>query len=138
MVGGYYGPPLEVTGCSCAMKLFGRRICSPHRLDYLIRIQRKASSMRDYCQSLYGKMICPCCRKNAGTDSYGFQGERGGANNPFVAWVCLSCQGWVFHRNSQGPIPIRHLARIHSPDAPIPYNKFAPPTKDDLDDIYDA
>ncbi|KAI0112754.1 hypothetical protein F4776DRAFT_656791 [Hypoxylon sp. NC0597] len=122
MVGGYYGDPLEITGCSCAMKLFGRRICSPHRLHYLLEIDNRVSRMREYCRSVYGKMVCPHCRKNAGIDNYGFQGERGGENNPFVAWVCLQCNGYVFHKKSKEAIPAKHLAVIYDPNAPIPYN----------------
>ncbi|KAI1412331.1 hypothetical protein F5Y13DRAFT_199964 [Hypoxylon sp. FL1857] len=123
--GGHYGPPLEITGCSCAMKLFGRRICSPHRLHYLMLMEETISSMRAYCQGLYGKAVCPSCRKNAGIDAYQFQGTAGGQNAAFISWVCLVCQGWVFVPKSdasKGPLPMNHLLQIYDEHAPIPYN----------------
>ncbi|KAI1099487.1 hypothetical protein F4804DRAFT_321806 [Jackrogersella minutella] len=120
---GYSGPLFEITGCSCALKLFGRRICSPHRLQYMMNIQTQVSRMKEYCKSLYGRMVCPCCRMHPGIDNYAFQGENGGVSAPLHGWVCLNCQGYVFAKNpTTGPLPVGLLSQTRNPTAPPPYN----------------
>ncbi|KAI1489601.1 hypothetical protein F5X96DRAFT_695741 [Biscogniauxia mediterranea] len=119
-VGGMMGAPLNVTGCSCATKLFGRRICSPHRLQYMLDMHEKVQSMRDYIVTTYGKMVCPFCCRRAGADAYGFQGEEGCEGRP-KAYVCLCCHGVVIdgRTNASGKFQDNFL---NSVTAPAPYN----------------
>lgn len=108
------------------MKLLGRRICRPHRLQYMLNIETMISRMREYCKSVYGRMVCPLCRQRPGIDSYGFQGRDGGVDPfrstpAFHAWACLNCHGYVLNRGG-GIIPIDHLTTIRHPHAPAPYS----------------
>ncbi|KAI1506173.1 hypothetical protein F5X99DRAFT_426191 [Biscogniauxia marginata] len=105
-VGGWRGRPLDITGCSCALKLFGRRICSPHRLQYMIKMDETARKIREYVIGLYGKMVCPFCRRNAGVDAYNFAGAQGREKNSTA-------------RTKTGPFPV---VSLNSPAAPPPFN----------------
>ncbi|KAI2602288.1 hypothetical protein GGR54DRAFT_654364 [Hypoxylon sp. NC1633] len=113
-------PMLELTGCSCGVKLFGRRICSPHRAQKMFNMALKCTAMRNYILSLYGRMVCPLCLARPGVDNYLFQGEDGGQNCPFRAWVCLQCHGYVFN-GPENEIPTFHLDQLRNPGYPPPY-----------------
>ncbi|KAL7627729.1 hypothetical protein AAE478_001924 [Parahypoxylon ruwenzoriense] len=92
--GGFKGEPLAQTGCSCALKLFGRRLCSPHRLRHTIVLRNMVTELRDWVVSAYGRMVCPFCRIRPGVDAFNFQGEQGGEGQVRV-WACLGCHGVV-------------------------------------------
>ncbi|KAL7624630.1 hypothetical protein AAE478_006199 [Parahypoxylon ruwenzoriense] len=119
-VGAYRGSPLNITGCSCAVRLFGRRICNPHRITYLMNMERIVTNMRAYCKNLYGRMVCPACRLRPGIDSYQFTGEQGGANNVVKCYGCLNCHQWVLSKN---PVSIGEFPRnsLNAQGAPPPY-----------------
>lgn len=95
-VGGWKGNPLPITGCACALKLFGRRICNPHRMQYMIDMATATARMKTYINSLYGREVCPKCKEYAGCDKYLFTGGRGGYLHRHIAWVCLVCHGYVY------------------------------------------
>ncbi len=93
--GGFMGPdPLPVTGCACGLKLFGRRLCTPHRTQHVIDMQEAAVAMRTYVLNAHGKMVCPLCRVNRGVDAYDFAGPEGGEGQR-LAWACLACHAFV-------------------------------------------
>ncbi|RYO94752.1 hypothetical protein DL766_000015 [Monosporascus sp. MC13-8B] len=103
-LGGFCGPPLPITGCSCGKKLFGTRICTPHRTQHVIDMRAAADRIREYVKDFHGKMVCPFCRVNAGVDAYGFEGEEGGYGQR-LAWACLACHGFVLAgQGENGPI----------------------------------
>ncbi|RYP11100.1 hypothetical protein DL764_000258 [Monosporascus ibericus] len=103
-LGGFCGPPLPITGCSCGKKLFGTRICTPHRTQHVIDMRAEADRIREYVKDFHGKMVCPLCRVNAGVDAYGFEGEEGGYGQR-LAWACLACHGFVLAgQGDNGPI----------------------------------
>ncbi|KAI0181751.1 hypothetical protein GGR52DRAFT_567969 [Hypoxylon sp. FL1284] len=118
-VGGWMGNALEITGCACATKLLGRRICAPHRLQYLLNMQTAAARMRDYCKAIHGRMVCPLCRTRPGIDSFGFRDIMGGVNAEFHGWGCLSCHGYVLHRDRV--VPWNILGTVRDVVAPPPY-----------------
>ncbi|KAI5927882.1 hypothetical protein F4810DRAFT_645629 [Camillea tinctor] len=100
--GGWMGQPLELTGCSCGMKLMGRRICDPHRLQNLLDIHERVQNMRDYILSVYGRQ-----------DNEGCEGR-------VKMYVCLCCQGVVVDsRPHTGRFPVYSM---NSVVAPPPYN----------------
>ncbi|KAI1388550.1 uncharacterized protein F4822DRAFT_443472 [Hypoxylon trugodes] len=105
-VGGWYQTTYPITGCSCGYKLFHRVICSPHRLQYLINMQVAATQMREYCKSLYGRMVCPLCRARPGIDNYQFQGQAGGEENAIKGYCCLNCHGLVFEGEGGEPVQV--------------------------------
>ncbi|KAK6955658.1 hypothetical protein Daesc_003301 [Daldinia eschscholtzii] len=123
-VGGYMGAPLEITGCECGMKLLGRRLCSPHRLQHLLNMQEAASDMRIYIDSVWGKQVCPLCKINPGINDYDFKGVVGGENGDRI-WVCLVCHSYVFTGNTTGLLPRRWTLGEKGNDeyhlAPPPY-----------------
>ncbi|XXG97467.1 hypothetical protein Hte_003769 [Hypoxylon texense] len=142
-VGGWMGDPLEITGCGCALKLLGRRICRPHRLQYILNLQTEVARMREYCRSVYGRMVCPLCREIPGPDSYGFQGIRGGENNSFQGWACLNCHGYVLNKKGNAPggiIPVKYLGTVRFehisrvPGAPYTTTDQRKPIDQDADD----
>ncbi|RYP64039.1 hypothetical protein DL771_008964 [Monosporascus sp. 5C6A] len=103
-LGGFCGPPLPITGCSCGKKLFGTRICTPHRTQHVIDMRAEADRIREYVKDFHGKMVCPLCRISAGVDAYGFEGEEGGYGQR-LAWACLACHGFVLAgQGDSGPI----------------------------------
>ncbi|KAI1481896.1 hypothetical protein F4774DRAFT_407335 [Daldinia eschscholtzii] len=93
--GGYTGRHGLMTGCFCATKLLGRVCCSPHRLQYLISIDRSVTALDDWVQQTYGrKSVCPFCRERPGIDAFAFQGPQGGEGKPKV-WMCKACHDVV-------------------------------------------
>ncbi|KAI1802338.1 hypothetical protein F4811DRAFT_573142 [Daldinia bambusicola] len=102
-VGGYKGVPLEITGCECGLKLFGRRLCSPHRLQHMLNMHEAVSDMRIYVDSVWGKQVCPLCKINPGIHDYNFQGVVGGEKSDKI-WVCLVCHSFVATGDTTGII----------------------------------
>ncbi|KAI1653680.1 hypothetical protein F4813DRAFT_393446 [Daldinia decipiens] len=119
-VGGWRGSPLEVTGCSCGVKLLGRRLCSPHRLQHLLNLQEAVSDMKIYIESLYGKMVCPGCKSVPGINNYDFKGLPGG-EGVYKAWACLACHGIVITENTTALLPRLYLTSGAPRPAPAPY-----------------
>ncbi|KAI1078547.1 hypothetical protein F5B20DRAFT_591387 [Whalleya microplaca] len=104
-VGGWKGKPLEITGCACASKILNRRICSPHRLQYILNIDTAAQRMKDYVIGAFGRMVCFICQQRAGTNAYNFEGLEGGAGNELQCWTCLGCHHVVIARPSDQLTP---------------------------------
>ncbi|KAI0851923.1 hypothetical protein F5Y00DRAFT_258879 [Daldinia vernicosa] len=119
-VGGWKGAPLEITGCSCGVKLLGRRLCSPHRLQHLLDMQEAISNMKIYIDSMYGRSVCPVCKQRPGINEYNFEGPQGG-EGVCKAWMCLVCHGFVLTENTTSVIPRFHLKPGAPKPAPAPY-----------------
>ncbi|KAI5864002.1 hypothetical protein GGS23DRAFT_562520 [Durotheca rogersii] len=119
-VGDYMGNPLDMTGCSCAVLFLGRRLCNPHRLAYLIKMQQAADNMRAYCKNLYGRMVCPACRIRPGMDRFMFRGPDGGSETPIRVYGCLNCHQFVFSNNPASATEFS-MSNLNSPTAPPPY-----------------
>ncbi|OTA59208.1 hypothetical protein K449DRAFT_466913 [Hypoxylon sp. EC38] len=103
-VGGFQGvDPLPVTGCSCATKVFDRRLCSPHRLQHIIRLRQAADELDSFLMMTYGTTrVCPYCQRFPGIDAFGFQGRRGNEGGPQV-YFCKACHDVVILRNGKKP-----------------------------------
>ncbi|OTA94309.1 hypothetical protein M434DRAFT_384045 [Hypoxylon sp. CO27-5] len=103
-IGGFQGvDPLPVTGCSCATKVFDRRLCSPHRLQHIIRLRQAADELDTFLMMTYGTTrVCPYCQRFPGIDAFGFQGLRGNEGGPQV-YFCKACHDVVILRDGKQP-----------------------------------
>ncbi|OTA99228.1 hypothetical protein M426DRAFT_257245 [Hypoxylon sp. CI-4A] len=112
LTGGYGGPPLEITGCVCAVKLIGRRICPPHRLHYMQEIQKRCDEARAYVKSVWGRQVCPACKKNPPVNTPGLNLEQE-MQRQIVNWQCLNCSGFVFSTRG-AKLPPNRLSNIQN------------------------
>ncbi|KAI0390394.1 hypothetical protein F5Y17DRAFT_461836 [Xylariaceae sp. FL0594] len=86
------GQPMMMTGCDCAAKLLGRRLCHPHRMQHYLDMLARAARMKDFVRKNWGRMVCPFCREHVGTDHYNFRGDCGNETaGGGQVYVCLAC-----------------------------------------------
>ncbi|KAI1083658.1 hypothetical protein F5B20DRAFT_595593 [Whalleya microplaca] len=100
--GGFVGAPLPMSGCGCATKLLGRRVCSPHRLQHLLNLKQAADRMHAWVKGVYGRKVCFFCRERAGADAYGDNaGPVFGDAPPPVpkVFACMGCHEIVVAQN---------------------------------------
>lgn len=88
--GGLYNT-LPLTGCACAFKLLGRRLCRSHRLIGLLQVMERINAMMVYAvaksyETVQVKMCASCTTNPAITLAE--------AANP-VGWICRACNGLV-------------------------------------------
>lgn len=103
-IGGFQGvDPLPVTGCACATKVFDRRLCSPHRLQHIIRLRQAVDSIDTFLVQTYGTTkICPNCQCLPSIDAFGFRGPAGNEGGA-RAYFCKGCHEAVILRNKLPP-----------------------------------
>ncbi|KAI1339520.1 hypothetical protein F5Y15DRAFT_415922 [Xylariaceae sp. FL0016] len=90
--GGYFGPPLPVTGCSCALKLFDRFICAPHRLEAFVQLQEQVFKTKQYINAVFGDdRSCAFCTQQPAVDKNHFTDVQGRA----AVFQCSACLGVV-------------------------------------------
>ncbi|KAH9908404.1 hypothetical protein F4778DRAFT_346488 [Xylariomycetidae sp. FL2044] len=117
----FMGEPLPLTGCACAVKLFMRYVCSPHRLQAVYQMFKRCTEMRDYQKAVYGRLVCFMCRDRAPVSAYNFKGAHGGQDKR-KTYCCYGCQGVVVlsAEASTGPVPGAEKLRHPDSTAPLP------------------
>ncbi|ORY58113.1 uncharacterized protein BCR38DRAFT_500861 [Pseudomassariella vexata] len=87
VVHGLLTTPQPITGCSCATKLFNRRICRPHLLSAWEELIKKANEIDEFATKHYGQSKCFVCWSRAPVDPQTYKGP--------MVWACAACQGIV-------------------------------------------
>ncbi|KAI0017206.1 hypothetical protein F4780DRAFT_796644 [Xylariomycetidae sp. FL0641] len=119
--GGWQGPdPRPVTGCLCADKFFGRRLCAPHRTQRMADLETAVAALQAYVVARYGRgtwRVCPWCRARASTSLAGFRGRRGagGTGGP-QAYACLACHDLVVNQGVSATMIIAGGSRWGFPE----------------------
>ncbi|KAK6212468.1 hypothetical protein LQW54_005242 [Pestalotiopsis sp. IQ-011] len=91
--GGIY-PGKRYTGCACAEKLLGRRLCNPHRTQAWIDCLDRMYDMASYKSSKFGgEDLCWYCLENPPL--------RPGENQDLagLVWGCIICSGMCVGMN---------------------------------------
>jgi hypothetical protein len=99
----YQAMTLPATGCACAAKLLGLRLCQYHRLRGAEQVIKQSALMKEWRARTFGRPVCPSCLFGRGptgaynsADNEGFQNTNEGT----TAWMCLACNDWVVNQRN--------------------------------------
>ncbi|KAJ0325081.1 hypothetical protein COL5a_007588 [Colletotrichum fioriniae] len=94
MPNGQLANPLHpVTGCLCASKLLGRRLCSHHRYQLAQRLMVQVSMVLEWAITNFGPDMCLFCKQGGDLAGSVAESENGIMND--LLYVCLNCEGIV-------------------------------------------
>ncbi|KAI1638686.1 hypothetical protein F4809DRAFT_599286 [Biscogniauxia mediterranea] len=85
--GGFMGPLLPWTGCSCAQKFCSRRLCKPHRFANLVKVVDAAARTEEYVRKRYGQEVCFYCQVRPS-----IRLNPGFADMQKYMYACTACQ----------------------------------------------
>ncbi|KAL2872959.1 hypothetical protein SGCOL_011906 [Colletotrichum sp. CLE4] len=87
-------PLYPVTGCLCAEKLLGRRLCSHHRYQLAQRLMIQVSMVLEWAITNFGPDMCLFC-KQGGDLAKGVAQAPANEYMDDLLFVCLNCEGIV-------------------------------------------
>ncbi|KXH38452.1 hypothetical protein CNYM01_09588 [Colletotrichum nymphaeae SA-01] len=91
---GQLANPLHpVTGCLCARKLLGRRLCSHHRYQLAQRLMIQVSMVIEWAITNFGPDMCLFCKQGGHLARSMAESENGIMDD--VLYVCLNCEGII-------------------------------------------
>lgn len=94
MPNGQLANPLHpVTGCLCASKLLGQRLCSHHRYQLAQRLMVQVSMVLEWAITNFGPDMCLFCKQGGDLARSVAESENGIMND--LLYVCLNCEGIV-------------------------------------------
>ncbi|KAK7444167.1 hypothetical protein CaCOL14_008468 [Colletotrichum acutatum] len=94
MPNGQLANPLHpVTGCLCARKLLGRRLCSHHRYQLAQRLMIQVSMVLEWAITNFGPDMCLFCKQGGHLARSVAESNNGIMDD--VLYVCLNCEGIV-------------------------------------------
>ncbi|OHE92843.1 hypothetical protein CORC01_11849 [Colletotrichum orchidophilum] len=86
-------PLNPVTGCLCAAKLLGRRLCQHHRYQLAQRLMVQVSLVLEWAITNFGPNMCLFCKQD-GVHAKGVE-SAGDKWTESLVYVCLNCEGVV-------------------------------------------
>lgn len=92
---------MPITGCDCATKLFGGRLCRFHRLGYASAAFTQSGLVQEWRMQRFGRAVCPgCIVKKAFQFSNVSADPMNAPANKKMTWACLLCTSWVVNQPS--------------------------------------
>lgn len=93
------------TGCACATKLFGRRLCREHRCFYVEKALAGVAAVRRWRDENLGGDRCAGCLLTMSPGQANVGDGRPGAYGQPVAWICMQCNDAVVNQTGPGLVP---------------------------------